>query len=358
MSVSKILVVDDLATNLELLETDLEDVEAEIIKAISGRKALEATYRNDISLAIVDVQMPQMDGYQLVELLRSDPKTRHIPIIFLSAVYSDEYHIFKGYLAGGVDFLTKPYNLEILIGKINFFLALDQQKKFLENAKKIAEEANVAKSEFMVNLSQELSTNLHDILSLAKSGINNIDRAGKSQLLRYFQEIYCSAESQIYAVNDWQTLSSMESGKVDYNFVTCSLSDQVRKVIEEFNESAQKKQVKIIFQNPEFSDFLHIDKARIAQVVRNLLSNAIKSSPLKNCVNLEILGQKDKIMLTVTDKGKGIPEGESMLYPGKAGLWLSLSKKIIADHNGELWAQNNPEGGSTFKFSLPKYKLS
>lgn len=127
----KVLIVDDKKENLIALEKVLQDINVDIIKADCGNEALKASLNHDFALAILDVQMPEMDGYELAEYLRSEEKTKHLPMIFLSAVYSDDYHVFKGYEAGAVDFVTKPYNPFYLISKVKIFLQLDQQKKEL-----------------------------------------------------------------------------------------------------------------------------------------------------------------------------------------------------------------------------------
>ncbi len=124
----KILIVDDKKENLLALEKVLRTTDAEIIKATSGNDALKATLDHEFAVAILDVQMPGMDGYELAEHLRGEKKTRHLPIIFMSAVYSDDYYVFKGYEAGGVDYLVKPYNPKILLSKVKVFLQLDRQK--------------------------------------------------------------------------------------------------------------------------------------------------------------------------------------------------------------------------------------
>lgn len=130
----KILIVDDKAENLFALEQILRPTMADIIKATSGNEALIASLDHEFALAILDVQMPLMDGYELAEYLRSAEETRRLPIIFLSAVYSDDFHVFKGYEAGAVDFITKPYSPAILLSKVEIFLQLDQQKReLLEN---------------------------------------------------------------------------------------------------------------------------------------------------------------------------------------------------------------------------------
>ena len=120
----RILIVDDRASNLVALRLVLDGVDAEIVEAASGNQALAATLDQDFALAILDVQMPGMSGYELAEHLRGDDKTRRIPIVFLTAAYADEHHIFEGYEAGGIDYLTKPYAPEVLRGKVNVFLQL------------------------------------------------------------------------------------------------------------------------------------------------------------------------------------------------------------------------------------------
>lgn len=136
---TKILLVDDIPEILLYLEEILIDLDVEIFKATNGNDALKATLNHDFALAILDVNMPEMDGYELAGYLRLNEKTRQMPIIFLSAVYSDDFHVFKGYESGAVDFLTKPFNPEILRNKVKIFqelhrreMELLEQKNFLE----------------------------------------------------------------------------------------------------------------------------------------------------------------------------------------------------------------------------------
>jgi signal transduction histidine kinase/CheY-like chemotaxis protein len=131
----KVLIVDDKQSNLFALENVLKRLDVEIVKASTGDEALRATLNDDFALAIVDVQMPVMDGYELAKLLRSDERTRSIPIIFLSAVYSEDTYVFKGYEAGAVDFITKPFVPEVLLSKVRVFLELNERKAELVSHK-------------------------------------------------------------------------------------------------------------------------------------------------------------------------------------------------------------------------------
>jgi len=128
----KILIVDDKPENIFALEDVLSGLDVEMVKAANGNDALKAVLNQSFALAILDVQMPEMDGYELAKLIRTKKEISHIPIIFLSAVYSDKLHIFKGYKSGAIDFLTKPYSPEILIGKVKIFLEQYKYKNKLE----------------------------------------------------------------------------------------------------------------------------------------------------------------------------------------------------------------------------------
>ncbi len=145
----QILIVDDKKKNLYALEKVLHEADAEIIKANSGNDALKAALNHEFALAILDVQMPGMDGYELAEFLRSNKKTKHLPIIFLSAVYSDEAHVFKGYEAGAVDFITKPFNPKILLNKVSIFLQLNAQR--IELLQKIELEKSKSQQVIIIN---------------------------------------------------------------------------------------------------------------------------------------------------------------------------------------------------------------
>lgn len=148
MRKQKILIVDDIDANLIALEKVLRDLQVTVIRASSGNEALIAILNHDFAMAIVDVQMPEMDGYELVELIRSEGRTKDLPVIFLSAVYSDEYHVFKGYESGAVDFVTKPYNPYYLLSKVKVFLDIDQQKFTLLETIELEKSKNYLESIF------------------------------------------------------------------------------------------------------------------------------------------------------------------------------------------------------------------
>jgi PAS domain S-box-containing protein len=176
----KILIVDDKEENLFVLERLLRETGAEIIPAGNGNDALTASLNHDFSLAILDVQMPDMDGYELAQYLRGEEKTKDLPIIFLSAVYSDEDHVFKGFESGAVDFITKPYNPEIFLSKVNIFL---HRERLLQEHKRTEEEL-FRHREHLEKLVRERTIELEERAALLLEEINERKRVQEiNQLL-------------------------------------------------------------------------------------------------------------------------------------------------------------------------------
>jgi signal transduction histidine kinase/CheY-like chemotaxis protein len=151
----KILIVDDKPENLYALEKLLDKLDVQVIQACSGTEALSLIVDHDFCVAIIDIQMPEMDGYELVELLRGYEATTTLPVIFVSAIYSDEYHHRKGYEAGAVDFMSKPFIPEILLSKVRVFIDLYQQRKTLQE-----------RNEDLQELSFQLQEQKSDLLKL------------------------------------------------------------------------------------------------------------------------------------------------------------------------------------------------
>ncbi len=138
----RVLIVDDRPENLFAMENLLENPEVVILRAESGSEALSILLLQDIALVLLDVQMPDMDGFEVAELMRSNPKTRSIPIIFITAISKENKYVFKGYKSGAVDYLFKPINPDILISKVNVFCNLYRQRLVIQQQNARIEKQN------------------------------------------------------------------------------------------------------------------------------------------------------------------------------------------------------------------------
>jgi PAS domain S-box-containing protein len=198
---TKVLIVDDKVENLIALERLMVEFNIEPIRALSGNEALQLTLYNDFAIALIDVQMPDMDGFETVSLMRQNESTRYLPIIFVSAIYREDFHVIKGLESGAVDFITKPINPDILKGKIRIFLELHDQKLKLES--EISERIRVQKS--LEQSNYLLNTLLQSIPDIAFYKINTGVFSGCN---KSFELFFGLQENQISGKSNEEIFSS------------------------------------------------------------------------------------------------------------------------------------------------------
>ncbi len=174
---AKILIVDDKIDNLVALEKVFAGLDAEIVRATSGNEALAKTMADDFALALVDVQMPDMDGFETVSLMRRQQKTRYLPVIFISAIFFEDYYLVKGIETGAVDFITKPFNPQVLLGKVSVHLAMYRQRMLLEEARDNLEETVRIRTEKLKNANERLQREIVERKKIEKALKEERDRA-------------------------------------------------------------------------------------------------------------------------------------------------------------------------------------
>jgi signal transduction histidine kinase len=378
-----ILIVDDRPENLLTLEGILESSQLNIIKARSGNEALGLLLEYNVALVLMDVQMPGMDGFETAEIMRSSERTRHIPIIFVTAISKQRKHVFKGYETGAVDYLYKPLDLEILKSKISAFIELFKYKESLEqttsklqetveqlhDAKIAAEEATKAKSTFLASMSHEIRTPLNGIIGIAELGL--MDKNSTPLQSERFLDIKTSGRNLLEIINDILDISKIEAGKFELEETEFSIREMLDKVFKIIDVFARNKDISLVVDmTPQMPDILIGDQLRIRQVLTNLLNNAVKFTE-KGFVRLKVelidlVEEQIRLRFCVEDTGSGIPkEKQALLFEkytqaeastsrkyGGTGLGLNIARKLVDLMGGKIEVESEEDKGSKFFFTI------
>ena len=288
----KILIVDDLLENLISLEAILEDFDIDLIRAFSGEEALKHSLKEDFALAILDVQMPGMNGYETLEMMRQRKKTKYLPVIFVSAIHQSDLNIIKGIETGAVDFIPKPIIPDILKGKVQVFLDLYLQRIKLNNllaemeetnlnlkiAKSKAEIATHTKSMFLANMTHEIRTPLNGVIGLSKLLQKTKLNDDQQELLTI---ITTSGENLLQIINDILDFSKIESGQIQLEQIDFELKGLLNNVFQLMKFKADENGIDFSFYLcNDIPIMLNGDPLRISQILMNLVNNAIKFTHL------------------------------------------------------------------------------
>lgn len=366
------LLVDDLQENLLALQGLLQRDGLVCLTARSGDEALELLLTHDVALALLDVQMPGMDGFQLAEFMRGAEVSRHVPIIFLTAGTTDRQRRFRGYEAGAVDFLQKPIEADILRSKANVFFDLHKQRRQImaqrDELEALAEALKTVdrhKNEFLAVLGHEIR---NPVMAL-NAGLHFLRRRKDPQKT---EEIHGQMERQVAhltrLVDDMLDISRIDQGKIALSKERVALQ-----TVLQFATEASKPQIDAAGHTfsadiPAEQVSLHADPTRLAQVVSNLLNNAARYTPAGGRIALCARVIDGFAEIDVSDTGIGIPaEMQSKIFELFAqvkspteraqeglGIGLALGKQLVELHGGAIMlAESRPGAGSTFRVRLP-----
>ena len=401
----KLLLVDDRQENLLALQAILEPLGQNLVLAHSGEEALKCVLQHEFACILLDVQMPEMNGFDTAQIIKSREKSRYIPIIFLSAINKEDSYVFKGYSMGAVDYVFKPFNPDVLRSKVAVFVDLYlKQQQIVEQAEMLAEsqrremelehraelfeaeaksaaqlaelnkqlkdrqeeleQAMGVRNRFYASMSHELRTPINAVIGYSTLMIDNIYGPLNEKQREGLQRTLRAARHLLELVNDVLDLSKIEAGKIELSMQPVNIPNLIEDLFVTVRPLADEHGTTLTFERDEEAMTVVTDPRRVRQILLNLLSNAIKFG-LKKPITVKCARNGDTgISISVIDHGEGISEEDQTRIfeefvqvspsqqPG-TGLGLPISKRLATLLDGSLEVRSEPGTGSTFTLTLP-----
>ena len=380
LTATRILVVDDTPANLIAAEAALAPLSRAIVLASSGREALAQLLEHEFALALLDVHMPEMDGYELARLIRARERTQHLPIIFMTAYAHDEVAVLRAYELGAVDFLFRPVLPEVLRAKTSVFVTLQERNEQLaaermerdfENRRRdyetaaLRRERDRRKDSFIAILAHELRNPLASL----RTCIDLLHGApSQPPTPRVLGALDRQTNVLVRLVDDLLDVSRIKADKIELRPEALDLVEAVESAIATCRTFIDDKRHVLSLDRPAGRVPVVADSVRIGQVICNLLSNAARYTPPGGALEVAVETTETTGIVRVKDSGIGIPlELQESIFnmfvqervrsdgSGGLGLGLALSRRLVEMHNGTIAVQSEGRGqGTTFEFHLPR----
>ena len=360
---TKCLLVDDVEENLIALEALLQRDGLDILKAQSGPEALELLLaHDDVALALLDVQMPEMNGFELAELIRGSERTRHIPLIFMTAGSREQNWQFRGYESGAVDFLFKPIDPHMLTNKASVFFELHRRKQALAHELRARTEALRINEMFMAVLSHDLRTPLQSIVAAA-SVLKRQPSPDKAALMA--DRVLGASQRMGHMIEDLLDVTRIrQAGGLALQLGPVHMQTLVQRTLDEVATSHPERPIDSTLAGDLAGTW---DAERLCQVITNLVGNALHHGSADHPVRIAVDGSRpEEVSITVSNGGTIPPGLLPHLFdpfrggerePGRhqgLGLGLFIAHQIVRAHHGTIEARSRNDVTS-FRVTLPRH---
>lgn len=355
---STILVVDDVSQNIQIAKTILESDGYTIETALSGEQALERVRAGGIDLILLDIMMPEFDGFQVGTQLQRDEHSAEIPIIFLTAK-NDTESITRGFRLGAVDYITKPFKGDELKMRVRTHLKLRHTQQELQ-------EANAAKDKFFSIIAHDLRSPFTALVGMSQFLANGIEDLDAETAKEFLRGMHTSSKNAFNLLENLLEWSRVHTGRMPMNPERINVTKLVRENLSLLEVNINNKKLHINNQLPQ-EEPTFADLNAVNAIFRNLLSNAIKFTPEGGMIELFSQRMDEKTAFTVKDTGEGMDEKTreelfrlDVRHSSKGngrekgtGLGLILCREFVERNGGEITVESEPHKGSLFTFTLP-----
>lgn len=365
----KILIVDDVVSNVLLLKVLLKNEKFKTVTASDGLEAIQQAEKELPDLILLDVMMPQMDGFETAMHLKNNPTTAGIPIIFLTALNSTQ-DIVKGFQAGANDFITKPFNKEELLVRVNHQISLVAAKKLILERTEELRKTIIGRDKLYSVIAHDLRSPLASIkmvLNMMVLGLSE-DVIGK-EMYQMLQMVNHSTEDVFSLLDNLLKWTKSQIGKLNVVYQDFRIDEVVEGVLDIFSLVSKSKNIQLVNDSID-TVTVHADVDMVKTILRNLLSNALKFSYEGSQIIIGSQVETDKVIVSVKDSGKGMSaeDKEKLLKTEThfsrygtnneegSGLGLLLCQDFAIKNGGDLWFESEEGKGSTFFFSIPLKK--
>lgn len=357
-----VLVVDDVPRNVAAIEAVISRPDVRLLTATSGEAALEVLLVHEVALALLDVRMPGMDGFELAELLRGTERTRRVPIIFMTAAASDPTRTFRGYEAGAVDFLHKPVDPHILRSKVDVFIELYVQRRAL--AGQLEELRNALRLNEMFTAA--LGHDLRNPLNVIAIGAELMLRRSKdTEITSVAERIVSSAHRMGRMIEQLLDVARIRSGGIELAVRSSDVSRVCRTIMDEIVPARDASRVNVSATGDTTATF---DVDRLSQVFSNLVGNALQHGEPGSPISMDINGT-DPMAVSVRIRNGGVIPAERMatLFEpfrsgspsvGGLGLGLYIASQFVQAHGGTVEARSTGERQTVFEVRIPRNPAS